>query len=104
MDDRYCYRRASPSPSETSTVRSGSSGYTIPINDHFVNESKLRMRLRRIFSSHTDQHEWDYSWRSGVYIVENAPIDRLSQVCRLPLAANNQLTNLQDNIDTLRAV
>jgi hypothetical protein len=72
-------RSGSPVPSLTGSTTSASSGYTVYIDDQFVNEDKLEMRLERMFSSaNPDSNsscEWRLFWRLGQWIVENAPYE-----------------------------
>ena len=54
------------------TVVNAATSNTVRIDDHFVNEDKLEIRLSQIFGSKTD---WTWHWRLGQYIIENPPFD-----------------------------
>jgi hypothetical protein len=76
-------RSGSPVPSLAGSTTSVSSGCTVYIDDQFVNEDKLEMRLNRMFSSANPNPNpnsnpscgWSLSWRLGQWIVENAPCE-----------------------------
>ena len=43
----------------------------VAFDDRFINESKLPSRLTQIFRSDS----WRLTWRTGQYVIENAPFD-----------------------------
>ena len=45
---------------------------SVRIDDRFVNEDKLDMRLNQIFGT---QSGWSWSWRLGQYVIQNPPFD-----------------------------
>jgi len=44
----------------------------VRIDDRFVNEEKLDIRLNQIFGAQTG---WSWSWRLGQYIIKDPPFN-----------------------------